>query len=388
MSRPVLLLHLGAGALPATTPAMPPTGTWAPAVYTPPVIPGPELVIVGGIVMVNCDYSDFHLLLTEAVTEFQYINVGDAGSDADVVTVDIEQVAAGYAVAFGSKCTPISGIPYAASTSDGAVDVVGFKTFDRGGTWRYTAQQPAPGALSITLAPSPANATVDYTGIAVAPSVQVTATPSGGAAPITYAWTRVDAGGTNFIIDNTAIAAPTFSIAAGSAVYSATQQWRCTATDADGVTSQSQVDVTLARTASVGGTGVVNVTDHTISGVAYYNPDFDTSDAAIYAYGTGELSWFTDQFTAGAASGTYAGEWLTSGSAGDVEVRATQTGGNTAPAGSALGAWLNCGTTRGWSINRTTRGSANTCTLLLEFRDATTHAALDSCTINLSADVN
>ena len=42
MTRKVLLLEIGAGALPATTPPAPATATWAPMVYTPPPIPTPS----------------------------------------------------------------------------------------------------------------------------------------------------------------------------------------------------------------------------------------------------------------------------------------------------------------------------------------------------------
>lgn len=250
MTRPVLLLHLGAGALPEIVPVEPAFGSWAPAVYTPPVIPGPELVIVAGVVTVNCDFSDFHLLLTADVDRFEFINVGDAGTDSDVVTIDVEQTGT-FTVAPGPNCTPISGVPYEATQAVGAVDVLGFKTFDAGTTWRYTVQQPAGGAsaLAVALSPSPASDSDAYDGVTPsAPSVQVTATATGGTAPLTYAWARVGSGGSNFLIDDATASDPVFSIAAGTTAYNATQQWRVTVTDSLGVTVQATVNVTLTRT--------------------------------------------------------------------------------------------------------------------------------------------
>ena len=84
-----------------------------------------------------------------------------------------------------------------------------------------------------------------------------------------------------------------------------------------------------------------------------------------------------------------AGTWLTAGNASQVDVRLTQvslTGGSMA--GSALATWLNCGTSRTWSLTNTTNGTSTyTFTGTLEFRDATTLAVLDTATVTLSAIV-
>lgn len=261
MKRNVLLLAIGAAAaaLPTNTTIAQAYGAWAPAVYTPAVIPGPELAIEpDGSVIVNCKYNDFYLRLTANVTRFVFINVGggEAFRDAAVVTIDIEQTG-GFTVGLDPNCIPITGVPYAVSASAGAIDTLGFKTFDRGTTWRYTVQQPALGALAATIAPSPASDTDANDGVTPsAPSVQVTVTPTGGAAPITFLWTREDgAGGTDFLVDDATSDAPTFAIADGTTAYSATQTWRCTATDGAATTASAPVDITLTRTTPLPPTG-------------------------------------------------------------------------------------------------------------------------------------
>lgn len=261
MTRRALLLAAGlaAGALPAGVAIAQPFGAWAPAVYTAPVRPGPELVIEGdGSVIVNCKFNDFYLRLTANVTRFVFINVGEreAQRDADVVTIDIEQTGA-FTVAMDANCIPINGVPYAVSAAAGAIDTIGFKTFDRGSIWRYTVAQPALGAIAVTLAPSPASDTDANDGVTPsAPSVLVTATPTGGSLPITHLWERVDgAGGTDFLVDDATLAAPTFAIAADVTPYEATQTWRDTVTDGGGTTASAPVDVTLVRTTPLPPTG-------------------------------------------------------------------------------------------------------------------------------------
>lgn len=82
--------------------------------------------------------------------------------------------------------------------------------------------------------------------------------------------------------------------------------------------------------------------------------------------------------------------WLDAGSASQVDVRLTQTGltGGGAMGGAALATWLNCGTTRTWTLTNTTNAfNSSTFTGTLEFRDATTLAVLDTATVTLEANV-
>lgn len=87
------------------------------------------------------------------------------------------------------------------------------------------------------------------------------------------------------------------------------------------------------------------------------------------------------------AGGTfnYSGEWLTSGSASSVEVRATLQSGST-PSGT-LNTWLNLGTTRSWTLSRTGIGTSS-CVLLVELRNAASGTVLDTATITLQVTVD
>lgn len=211
---------------------------------------GDPLVTEGGIpgqVVVDCRYSKFRLHLTENVTSWVFVNVADSHE----LVFEIKQAGA-FTIAFPASVVPVSGKPYVPTPVAGAVDVIREITFDGGLIWRLIegrAEESGGGVFAITLAPSPAVGTVTTDGTtATAPSVQVTATATNGVAPITHAWARADsAGGTDFLIDNTTIAAPTFSVASGTTAYEATQQWRDTALDAGGFVSQELVEVTLRR---------------------------------------------------------------------------------------------------------------------------------------------
>lgn len=209
----------------------------------------------GSSVTINCAYQQFKLVLNANVTSVVFVNV----PAATTILIEIEQTGA-FTVAWPASVVPLSGAPYVVSATAGAVDLVGLTSNNAGVTWRLTAQQPVPataggsaGAPTVTIAPSPASATVATDGVtATAPSVQVTATAAGGTAPITGTWTRADTtGGADFIISNAASATAIFSIPAATTAYSATQQWRYTVNDAAALTAQALVDITLARTAPV-----------------------------------------------------------------------------------------------------------------------------------------
>lgn len=72
--------------------------------------------------------------------------------------------------------------------------------------------------------------------------------------------------------------------------------------------------------------------------------------------------------------------WLEGGSASQADVRIVTTTGT--PVGMTSGTWYNCGTTREFYITKTTAGT-DQWTGTLEFRNASTLAALDSATIDL-----
>lgn len=76
--------------------------------------------------------------------------------------------------------------------------------------------------------------------------------------------------------------------------------------------------------------------------------------------------------------------WLNSGIAAGYDVRATLVSG-TAPAGSALAAWLNLSSSRTWSLTRSTIGNVS-CVLTIEIGLAGSGAAIDSATITIEAE--
>jgi hypothetical protein len=74
--------------------------------------------------------------------------------------------------------------------------------------------------------------------------------------------------------------------------------------------------------------------------------------------------------------------WLDAGAASSFEVRATLSSGSTP--GGTLGSWLACSTSREWFIIAS-GPVVQTCTLLIEIRNAATLAVLDSATVTMTA---
>ncbi len=77
--------------------------------------------------------------------------------------------------------------------------------------------------------------------------------------------------------------------------------------------------------------------------------------------------------------------WLLDGSAGDYDCKLTVNSG-TSPTGASVGSWLDCGTTRTWTLTQSSVGtSSNNCTI--EIRDGTTLEVLASATVTMSSQV-
>jgi hypothetical protein len=347
-----------------------------------------DLIIDSGVVVVDCKFTAFHLDLDENVTSVQFINV----SQSDVIIITVEQIGGGHTLDFGPSVTPITGVPYVASTPAGAVDVLGLTTIDKGLTWRMTAQQPVvdtgggTAALTVAIAPSPATGTVAYSGTPVAPTRTVTATPAGGTAPYTYSWTRADSGGTAFTPSSSTAAGPTFTIPTGSTAYNVTQSWRCTVHDSAGAVAQALVSITLKRTVSA--SGAIALSNHaTIWGKS--NAALADSHAEFALKASGAFYWYqTRTISPGYLEGTYAGEWLVSGTATAYEARVTKTSG-AALSGGTVGSWVPLGTTdKYWSQEASTPGDVVTTVLLVEIRDTATLTIQDSCTVTLTASVS
>lgn len=224
-------------------------------------LPAVELVIVGGVVTVDCTYDYFRLKYLNENATVQFINV------PLTKTIIIEVWPAGeFSLTMPSSVAPISGIPYVPTPVLGAMDVLGLTTINTGALWSMAVQQPTDGGggvLGVSIAPDPAFATVETDGVTPQqPSVMVTATIVGGTAPHTATWTRSDGGGTaNFLIDDPSSLTPTFSIASGTSEFNAaTQTWTVQIEDDNGVVSSDNVAVTLERTSSAS-TGVTGSFD-------------------------------------------------------------------------------------------------------------------------------
>lgn len=100
------------------------------------------------------------------------------------------------------------------------------------GAWRDAATFIQP--LTVSVDPTSANADVQGSGVAVSPAV--TATPSGGVAPFTYAWTRVSGFSSNATAPSSATSSFSRFVNSGE---NASEEWRCTVTDALGATANS-----------------------------------------------------------------------------------------------------------------------------------------------------
>jgi hypothetical protein len=121
--------------------------------------------------------------------------------------------------------------------------------------------------------------------------------------------------------------------------------------------------------------GLVAISDQTV----YTLEAYPATATAGYRLASTGIAYHTNP------SGTYVaigGEWLLSGSASAYEVQATLVSGTT-PSGT-LGSWLGLGTTRTWTL--ASSDGYLTCTLLIEIRNATTLAVLDTATVVIQAE--
>lgn len=82
------------------------------------------------------------------------------------------------------------------------------------------------------------------------------------------------------------------------------------------------------------------------------------------------------------------GEWRVTGASADYEVRFTTASGDAPNRGSALGVWLNLGSTRSVGQLNTVAGTTRTGTVTVEIRDVATSTIRDTATITLTAIKN
>lgn len=97
------------------------------------------------------------------------------------------------------------------------------------------------------------------------------------------------------------------------------------------------------------------------------------------------LSGAASSVTSGGGSVPISGEWLTSGSSSDFEVRATIVSGSVTSG--TIGSWENLGTTRTWTRDRGAIG-ISTVVLTIEIRNATSMVVLDTAEITLTAEIS
>lgn len=139
----------------------------------------------------------------------------------------------------------------------------------------------------------------------------------------------------------------------------------------------------------------VNVSNHTIEGFAWTEENPSPPPAEIKNNGLalfqvnqdGLLYWeITDDGsgTGATAGGSYAGEWLSAGAAGDIEHRVTLLSGTATETGSTRNLWTTCGLTRAYGISVPFTGTPKTNVYLVEFRKASDSSALGSCQITLT----
>lgn len=99
--------------------------------------------------------------------------------------------------------------------------------------------------LSVSIAPDPATGAGSGGGSETVTSELATATPSGGLAPYTYAWTHVSGDAAITITSDTSQSTTFSKFMTPGASTSAVK--RCTVTDAYGQTASDDVDVELTN---------------------------------------------------------------------------------------------------------------------------------------------
>lgn len=111
------------------------------------------------------------------------------------------------------------------------------------------------------------------------------------------------------------------------------------------------------------------------------------ASTTLYISNAGNIQT-TGSGTQGAVSGAVNRSWMLSGSASDYDVKWDGTGDTSfLTANAGLGTWLNCGTTRTWTIfeddtDSVTRSVSGT----LSIRDTATQTVQDTVSVTISAD--
>ena len=112
-----------------------------------------------------------------------------------------------------------------------------------GSAWKVVQSFAPP--ISLNVAPSSVSGTGDSHAAILITSSTATATPTGGTAPYTYAWTKVS--GDTLTVTNPTNASTAFRASIGPG-DSRGATYRCTVTDKNGLTAQDTVSITLTNT--------------------------------------------------------------------------------------------------------------------------------------------
>lgn len=111
-----------------------------------------------------------------------------------------------------------------------------------GSAWKLAQSFASP--LSLTVSPSEVTGAESSLSPVLVTSGTAYATPAGGTAPYTYAWTKVSG-------DTLTVTSPSRAFTAFQATLSANDLsnavYRCTVTDKNGLTAQDTVNVTLSN---------------------------------------------------------------------------------------------------------------------------------------------
>lgn len=227
-----------------------------------------DIASVAGVLTIDCQVGEqFRVVVFENITSVVFLNV----SSETTLILELRNTG-NYTIVFPANVVPVSGVTYVmtigGTVDTPKVDTVGLHTDNAGVLWYLRADvddQPATGGgggtFSVTVAPNPA-----YAYAASSPSRSVTATTTGGTAPITATWTRAaggvgDWGGTDTNVGggNFACSAPaaltTIFSRTGTANGYVAQNWLLKVVDAAGLTAQVIFEVALEDDGEVIGGG-------------------------------------------------------------------------------------------------------------------------------------
>lgn len=213
-------------------------------------IPPVTIYPSGGVLTIDCTFSEFIVELTENCTA-NFINV----PESHVNIMEVRQHGS-FNITWPPNVNFLAGTPYVVTPGNGAINMVGTVTLNSGGTWNLKASQPGgSGEAGVALVVSaddttPSGSNSGSAGSPVTATTNTcTLTVSNATAPYTVSWARTDNnGGTNFTISPNATSEAVTWSNTSSVSSNITQQWTVTVTDNDDKVGSTTVSVSLATT--------------------------------------------------------------------------------------------------------------------------------------------